>query len=159
MNGTLVACWESGFESLYKGVDAQKVYEEILSIGHSATPDEMVELGKDPEKEIHKCFTWDDTEAAKKWRKEEARQITHHLRFRTVSQTPEQEPSRIFVKADETVGYRSVEFVIKNDDEYHQLIARALGELRAFQKKYAFLSDREELIALINAVSALEEST
>ena len=59
------------------------------------------------------------------------------------------------MKAAESDGYRSIEFVVKNDNEYQQLLQRALGELLAFNKKYSILSDREELRNLIDAVEAL----
>ena len=151
----LIAMWEPGYEFKFHGADAQKVYEEIKGIGPSATPEQIVDKGRDQNTELHRCFTWDDAEAAEKWRKEEARAIPHHLRIRIEEPTENQSAPRIFVKAAESDGYRSIEFVVKNDNEYQQLLQRALGELLAFKKKYSVLSDREELRNLIDAVEAL----
>ena len=151
----LIAMWEPGYEFKFHGADAQKVYEEIKSIGPSATPEQIVDKGRDKKTELHRCFTWDDAEAAEKWRKEEARAITHHLRIRKEDQEEVKTMPRIFVKTAESEGYRSIEFVVKNDDEYQQLLQRALGELIAFKKKYSILSDREELRNLIEAVETL----
>lgn len=151
----IIATWESEYEFLFHGADAQKVYEEIISIGPSATPEQIVDKGRNENTELHKCFTWDDAEAAEKWRKEEARSITHHLRIKREEPEDNLPMPRIFVKAKESEGYRSIEFILKNDDEYHQLLQRALGELRAFQKKYSILGDREELLRLIEAVETM----
>ena len=39
----IIATWKRGFEGLHKGTDAQKVAEEIISIGDDATPQQIVE--------------------------------------------------------------------------------------------------------------------
>ena len=155
----LIAFWEPEFESLYHGADAQKVYNEILSIGPSATPEQIVNKARDESTELHLCFTWDDEIAAEKWRKEEARQITHHLKIK-IDEQPEgvDVAPRVFVKSDVYPGYRSMELIIQNDNEYDLLVQRALGELIAFQKKYAFLSDHDLLTQLIASVSAMAKS-
>ena len=159
MNGELIASWDPRFESLYHGANPQTIYEEMLSIGPSATPEQIVDKGRDASTELHKCFTWDDRVAAEKYRLEEARQITHHLVIRRVETQTQAEPApRIFVKSDVYEGYRSIEYVVKNDTEYEKLLQRALSELIAFQKKYAFLSNREELVRLIETVSDMAKS-
>lgn len=151
----LIAMWEPGYEFKFHGANPQKVYEEIKGIGPSATPEQIVDKGRDENTELHLCFTWDDEEAAEKWRKEEARSITHHLRIRREETEDNKPMPRIFVKTTESEGYRSIEFVVKNDDEYQQLLQRALGELLAFKKKYSILSDREELRNLIDALETM----
>ena len=55
--------------------DAEKVSAEIESIGSEATPAEIVEKAKDESTELHKCFEWDDSIAAQRWRLQQARQI------------------------------------------------------------------------------------
>lgn len=54
-------------KGLYKA-DPVKVYEEINSIGEEYTPADIVELAEDPGSELHKCFEWDDSIAADKYR-------------------------------------------------------------------------------------------
>ena len=152
----VVASWKKGFSSLYKA-DAQKVAEEILSIGESATPEQIVEKAKDESTEIHKCFTWDDTVAAEKWRLHEARQIVCHLVVK--EDTAEGRPElRFFHKAEKSEGYVSAMTVFRNEDKYLQLIHNALQELRAFRKKYSFLSERQEIVNLINSLEMMLES-
>ena len=59
--------------------DAQKVCEEILALGDSVKPEQIVKAAEDERSELHKCFTWDDSAAANKWRLYEARQIVCQL--------------------------------------------------------------------------------
>lgn len=154
----LVAKWKSGFESLHKA-DAQKVAEEILSIGDSATPQEIVDKAQDESTELHKCFTWDDTEAAVKWRQSEARQIVRHLVIQRPAEQDKGAPElRFFFKAEPGEGYRPTTLIVRREDEYLALLQRALGELRAFQKKYSILSDYEELRKLIDAIEGAIEA-
>ena len=49
--------------------DAQKCADEIMEICdelESATPQQILDKARDSNTELHKCFTWDDTEAAEK---------------------------------------------------------------------------------------------
>ena len=70
----IVAKWKEGI-GFYKGISAQKVAEEIASIGESATPQQIVDRARDENSELHKCFEWDDSIAAENWRKQQARII------------------------------------------------------------------------------------
>lgn len=65
--------WRSEVASLYKGIDAQMVADEIANIGEAVTAEQIVDKAKDENTELHKCFTWDDEAAAEKYRIIEAR--------------------------------------------------------------------------------------
>ncbi len=151
----VVAKWKSGTESLHGKVDAQKVAEEILSIGESVTPQEIVDYARDEGTELHKCFTWDDTEAAKKWRKFEARQIVCHLVCRRPPEDEGKPEIRVLHKTEEGEGYKPVTLIVRREDEYTAMLNRALGELKAFQKKYAVLSDAEELRSMVEKIEEM----
>ena len=150
----LIAKWKAGFESLYKA-DAQKVAEEIFSIGDSATPQAIVDKARDEATELHKCFTWDDTEAAGKWRQSEARQIVRLLVIKRPAEESKEPEVRVFYKTAPNEGYKPVSLVLRKESEYLAMLHRALGELQAFQKKYTILSDHEELRRLIDTVEGM----
>lgn len=61
------------FNNLYKA-DAEKVSKEIESIPN-ATPSSILEFARNENSELHKCFEWDDTVAAEKYRLQQARNI------------------------------------------------------------------------------------
>lgn len=153
----IIATWSKDFSSLHKGVDAQKVFEEILSIGNSATPEQIVNKGRDETSELHKCFDWNDTTAAEKWREQQARTITHHLVIQRLPENEEKPEIKIFHHTQDSGGYKPIDVIFRCEDEYYSLLQRALNELRAFQRKYSILSDRIELAALIDAVETMSK--
>lgn len=147
----IIAKWREGY-GFYKGVDAQKVAEEVMSIGDEATTEQIVERARDEESELHKCFEWDDTEAAGKYRLWQARNLMHHLviQERTV---PQDRPEvRFFYKTtkSEGEGYTPTKIIVTNEDKHAQLLKQAYAELRAFKIKYSCLQELSEIFALID---------
>lgn len=147
----LEAMWRPGMEGLYRGANAQMVADEIMSIGESATPEQIVEKARDETAELHKCFEWDDTKAAQRWRLHEARVLTSNLIVKESDVTTEEPrtPIRFLVKTDSSSGYKPIERVHRNVDEYQMLLNQAYSELRAFQRKYSRLSELDDIFALI----------
>mgnify|MGYP001589404350 CR=1 FL=1 len=112
---------------------------------------EAVVRAAEPEKSpLHRFFTWDDTEAARKQRLMEAR----HLIRVTVTVLPgTTEPVRAFVslRADRPKakrgqvtgggGFRTTESVMSDDEMRELLLQDALAEMQNFQRKYRTLSE------------------
>lgn len=142
------AAWKPG--SRY-GADAQKVADEIFSIGDSATPVQILEKARDSQSELHKCFDWNDAEAAEKWRLQQARNIVCNLVYKETSSEPS--PSiRLFFKTDSESGYKPTSLILQNKDEYQKMLSRALAELNSFKTKYKTLS---ELDGVFDAIDQL----
>lgn len=147
-----VATWRSG-PCVFKA-DAQKVADEISSIGLSVKPEEIVDKARDESTELHKCFEWDDTKAAEKYRVYQARQIVCHLIVKEVNNEPQKQEVRFFYKTDSQEGYKPVSYIMRNEDEYQKLLDQALSELKAFEKKYSALKELDGLFDVINALTA-----
>lgn len=132
--------------------DAQKVAEEIAGIGESATPRQIVDRATDKTSELHKCFTWDDKKAADKWRLQEARFVVCNLVIE--QKEPEAQPVRVFHRVGTTqdAGYKRVEIIMQNPDEYQQLLKQAKAELISFTNKYKRLTELERVFEAINEV-------
>ena len=143
--------WRSEVASLYKGIDAQTVADEIADIGEDVTAEQIVERAKDEGCELHKCFTWDNDVAAEKYRIIEARQIVRHLvREEVNADNEDRPPLRVFYKTDNSGGYKHIErTILRKEDEYQALLARAMAELRAFKAKYSMLEELREILDLI----------
>lgn len=94
------AAWKPG--SRY-GADAQKVADEIFSIGEHATPSQILDKARDAESELHKCFDWNDAEAAEKWRLQQARLIVCNLVYKETCSKPTP-PVRLFFKTGLGIG-------------------------------------------------------
>lgn len=136
---------------LHKGIDAGKCYSEILEIGDTATAKQIVDRARDETSELHKCFEWDDTEAAEKWREHQARNVVNQLVV-SVRQEDDKEPVNIRVMhiADNPHEYKQTRLIVQNADEYASLLSRAMAELKAFRDKYKTLSELEQVFDAID---------
>lgn len=134
----------------YYKADANLVAQEIMSI-ENATPQNILEAAKNPESELHKCFTWDDTVAAERWRLYEARKIVCSLVIAKKEDSQEPTNIRILHKTDGN-GYKPIQFIVQQKGEYEKLLQRAFEELRVFKKKYSSLSELEEIMSLIDEI-------
>lgn len=125
MDITVTAQWKPGFEGLHKA-DAQKVAEEIASIGISATPAQIVDAARYSGTELHKCFEWRDDVASEKYRLQQARQVVCHLVIRETV-VEDKPPIRFFHKPDNASGYQPTQKIVRNQDAYFNLICSMYG--------------------------------
>lgn len=144
--------WKSFVEPFYKGIDAQKVGEEIDQIGQNTkiNSQSIVDYAREhTESELHKTMEWDDSIAAEKWRKHQASKIlTHIVYVDTVDKTNNQVEIRVFNKNPDR-SFSQTTTIVKNEESYQDLLKRAMMELQAFKKKYYMLKELEEILALI----------
>ena len=145
----IIATWRT--PGIFKA-DAQRVCDELREIGDEITPEDIVQAAEDESTELHKCFEWDDTKAANKYRLYQARILTSQLVFvrETVDDKPLPAPTRVFNKTDEGGGYKVPEITFKVQSEYEALLQRALAELRRFKEKYAALKELDYILKLID---------
>ena len=144
----IVATWKSGL-GLFKA-DPQKVAEEIIAIGDEATPAQILEKGRSEETELHKCFEWNDSIAAEKYRLSQARKICEVLVIQRLPDAPKEAPEiRIFHKTENTGGYKPINRIVQNDDEYQKLLQRAFAEFHALKIKYQNLQELDYITSLI----------
>lgn len=145
----IFAAWKSGCRI---SADAQKVADEILEIGNSATTAQILDKARDEQTELHKCFDWDDAEAAEKWRFQQARHIVCNLVIKEKSETPRPEV-RVFFKTDTDSGYKPTVLIMQDKDEYRKLLDRALAELNSFRTKYKTLVELDGVFDAIDRVA------
>ena len=145
--------WSAGC-GFFKVADAQKVYEELLDMGasiESLQPSEIVDRARDESLEMHKCFEWDDAKAGHEWRKVQARNMCRCLVIKEPEVPKDRPEIRVLINTKRTDGYKPLEVVLRNEDEYQKLLARAWNELRSFKVKYEMLeNDLKEIFDLIS---------
>lgn len=135
----------------FKG-NARQVYEEIQTLGDSYTPDDIVNLAKNPQTELHKCFEWDDTIAAEKWRKHTARLICCSLQVVVEKKGQEPVTYRLIQNDRSEQAYKPVTMTVRNDDEYGRLLKQAKLELAAFKQRYKKIVELETVIDEIDRI-------
>ena len=140
----ITAEWSKIGEAIYNA-DAQKVAEEIMSIGPEAKPRQIVEKARDKATELHKCFDWDDTIAAEKWRIQQARHVTSCLVIRRIEEQENVPEIRYFHKND-TGGYKPAEYIFTHASEHEKLLQAAYADLEKFRLKYSALQELDWLI-------------
>lgn len=155
----LKAMWEPGWVRFSKGKDPQKVADEIFAISDEPTKEQIVEMARDPEKECHDLFEWDDTTAAQNWRKEQAGLILRNLKVEFIQELdldvePKKfTPCRLFYgNPVNTEGFVAITKVMGNKDMYDQLLERAKMEIKSFRKKYAMLKELDALFEMIDMI-------
>lgn len=145
----IVASWKIG--GIFKA-DAEKVASEITNIGDGCTPIEIVEYAKNPSTELNKCFEWNDTVAAEKYRINQAGDVLRNLIIVKVDEKEEKPTNIRFFSNVGQSTYKPTLVVYQNQVEYERLLQQALRELDAFKKKYRELSELEEVFKVIEEV-------
>lgn len=130
--------------------DANKCANEIMSLGEDVSPVQIVEYARKPNAELHRCFTWNDAEAASKYRIYEARQVVCNLIIRKEKgEKQEPTPIRLFHKI-ENGHYKPLTLIVQNEDEYESLLRQCKEALQSLKRKYSSLSEYQEIWDLIN---------
>ena len=132
----------------YYKADAQKVAEEIGFV--EFTPTEVLEKAKDETTELHKCFEWNDSIAAEKYRLEQAKNIIRMLVYE--KETKEQAVVRYYAKTETKHVYQPTKQFLVQEDEYQGLLRRALAELETFKKKYHTLTELESIFEALETI-------
>ena len=141
------------FKDLYP-VNAQTAGEELDRIyqKHGAlTAAEIVNESREETAPLHPCFEWNDAVAAEKYRETQATEIVRAIVAISESNGQQQE-IRAFVHVEK--NYQPISVVINNEEKMTELLAVALKELQAFQRKYATLSELKSVFAEIEKLTA-----
>lgn len=137
--------------NLFKA-NAEKVYEDIGQI-EEKTPQNLVDYAEEhPDSELYKCFTWDDTKAANEYRKIEARQVLRLLVYKEDPVEEDEKPIQIRVMQNVNKEYKPVREIVRNNDEYKELLKRAKAELAAFRERYKQLAELETVLEAIDEI-------
>ena len=136
-------------------VDAQTAGEELERIYHekgALNPADIVDESRDSAAPLHPCFEWDDIAAAEKYRQTQAMQIVRSIITIQESDKEKSQEVRAFVHVQES--YHPISVVIGSKEQMEELLASALSELKAFQRKYNSLVELSPVFDAIEKVSA-----
>lgn len=120
-------------------------------------PEDIVEEARDGESPLHKHFTWDDGEAADKYRLMEAQRLIQVV-VEYLPNDKSEKPRRVFVslRKDRATGggYRKMIDVLSNEELKAQLIDDFLEEMRFAQARYR---EAQELAGVFHEVERVEK--
>lgn len=136
--------------------------DAILAKDGTLTPQLVLARARDESSPLHSHFTWDDSEAAERYRLDEARRLI--VRVKVEIQTrPNEAPTRVraftSLMSDRMIGggYRSTVTVLADMDQRSELLRTALAELQAFQRKYRHLSELTTVMHEIDRARAAHD--
>jgi hypothetical protein len=129
--------------------------EEIRAAGGGLLmPSKVVEYAENPETALHGEFNWDDTEAARLYRLQQAREVIR-VHVTIVGENPQPIRAYVSLSTDRTMGggYRAIVDVLDSSEQRAVMLMDALNELRAFKRKYDHLVALKPLWEAMNDVS------
>lgn len=132
--------------------DAQKCFDEVQTLGAEYTPHEVLDLARNPSTELHKCFDWDDSSAAEKWRIQQARFVCNSFTVVVETTKGEEKAYRLVQHDRDEKVYRPVMFTVRDEDQYASLLRKAKAELTAFKNRYKSIVELENVIDEIDRV-------
>lgn len=142
---------EYSWKSTSFNADAQLVGEELekLECAGELTAEEVLKFAKmNPESETYKCFEWDNKIAGEKYRKYQAQQIMASISLKVVVDEKE-EKQKVYVSVkttqDDIRKFKNIKEVLKNDEEYQQLVDKAKKSFVRCKEEYETLIEKEDL--------------
>lgn len=147
MNNTSQVQWK--IEGIFRA-DAERCWEEIQELGDGVTPEKVVEIAASEDSELHKCFEWDDSQAARMYRIDQARKVIRNIVY--VPEKPQQAPVRVLSISSERTVYRPTIELVRDPDEYEILCRRAFNDWEAFKRRY------NTIVELREAFDAMDEA-
>ncbi len=137
------------------GLDAQAVGDHLEQIRHKRkgilTPQAVVKDAKRKRSPLHSCFEWDDTDAAVKYREDQARYLLRNVVVVFDGGTENQKTARAFVTivTDDTLHYTSLVYAMSQEELRQQIVQRAWKELGEWRERY---DEYDELAAVFTAM-------
>lgn len=140
-----------------KNVELKNILREIAAKnGGTLHPEAVVEFARPESSPIHHRFTWDDSEAAKRYRLWQARELINVVVDYVKTERTQSLEVRAFVSLpkDRTNGggYREITAVMANRDYRQQLLADAFSELTVLESKYKMLTELAEVFQTAHEV-------
>lgn len=108
---------------------------------------------------LHKCFTWDDGEAAEQYRLCEARQLIRSVRV-VVKKGPEEKVHRAFVnvvfskdeESESERGYVSLDRAAADENMRNIILDQAIRDLQAWTRRYEEIREVSSMAPIFKVV-------
>lgn len=165
--------WKPNSRISVKPADAYTELRKVYERDHAVKPESVVEAASDPDSKLHPAFEWDDTEAAREYREQQARHLMRSLvvtyRKSDGELTP---PIRAFVKlvssaddpaldepTEEAVQprvYLPIRQVMDEAEHRRRYTRQALSELIVWRRRYREIEQFARLFEVIDDLAKLE---
>lgn len=134
--------------------DAAEELERVENVYGSLTPEHIVDAAKNKKSVLHCLFEWNNSEAAKQYRLQQARNIINNIHVTIIS---DGEPISIsyyeIIKTDEGRVYKSIDIMTFNEEE--QVIEQTLKSLEQLKEKLVRFKKFHNIIVKLDEVKEL----
>lgn len=149
----------SGLYSVDADVMA-KEFDRIRDKYGIFNPELVVQESVSPDSVLHNEFKWDDAEAGKLYRREQAARMIRNIRVQIIDSTVEYNV-RAYVNVrenkDESRSYIPIEKAIVNNTAYNDLLQQSKDEMESFVTKYSQISELNAVkLEMLKAISAIQ---
>lgn len=146
-------------ESFAKGIDptaAEVELERIEKEYGSLTPENVLEASRNKDAVLYSLFTWDNNDAAHKYRLQQARTLINNIEVITVSNGEERSiPVYEIVIIDSGRSYKHINDM--SSDEIEQVKKRTVRELNSLKQKLSVYKQFDKaLVKLSEATEIIE---
>lgn len=122
------------------------------------TPADVLEAAKAKSSPLHKAFEWDDTEAARKFRLEQASYLIRSIEVVVIAtkgkaQQPTTVRAFVNVRRDQDRSYTSIGHAMSDKDLREQVVAQAWKELQDWRNRYEKLSEFSKVFGVIDKMA------
>lgn len=125
--------------------DANEVGRELEKI-EVLIPENVVNVARDENNILHEMFEWDDSIAGEKYSKQQASKIIANISVKVIAEDKPNKLVRAFVTTKKNSGFKPIEKVVKDVDQYALLLDKAYRELNYIKIKYENLKEIQELL-------------
>ena len=138
--------------------------ELIAKSKQGLVPSEVVKSASRKSSPLHKFFTWDDNEAARRYREEQASFLIRRIKVEIQTSDTKTVTVRAFINVREpdcegmiSLGERGqyvpIQTVLSNEELRGQMLDAAKRELAAFRSKYSILSELAKVFLAIDEIA------
>jgi hypothetical protein len=133
---------------------SKQVEKELQALADEAgelTPDLVLEAARDETSPLHSHFEWDDSEAAEKWRQEQARRLIRSVRivYREATDAERKRTVRKYVSVQQPEGrraYRESAEIAQDPVARRLVLADMEREWKTLMRKYG---EYEEFVTMV----------
>ncbi len=140
----------------FKGADADVIGEYIESLAKDGiiTPADLVRDAKKKNSPLHRCFEWDDTEAAKAYRITQAQYILRQIEVMVEREDETSFTVRAFhhVDTEQHKGYTTVENARNDPEMWDSVLLQAIAEIKSWQQKYRNIQEFASIFSLVDTL-------
>lgn len=135
-------------DSYVEPEDFHREFSAIEKQNGIVRPENVLDRARNKRSKLHKAFTWDDSEAAERYRLQQASMMIRSIKVEVISKKGETVILRAapqIMTPDRTRGYKSLPRVFENQTDREYVLQQVLNQLIALRRRWNDYSELAEV--------------